>query len=360
LKSSPPDPRDQLADQLRDLFRLPSPLQQQAQGLPKQGQSTDNTPLTITEAVNTPLSEAKKTTKASATIIAIRQFRGLKDGSEDLEEYIKDIDTKQSWELLKDRFPKAFPRVVKDDQSRKFELKVRMGTLSQHDTESIAVYIDRCKELATQLPDESIEVGMATLKGMRDPQKRERCSFECTKDNDYSFPKVVRLIKAAYTEIGKGNPFDNTRQESLQVSLPGPSSAQTIEELLKQCLINTSSALPAILQGIRAIGPRPSLQAAGEAKPIFPTPSGQFNPYKKRDLSGVKCYVCGEMGHFASLHDKQQPPAITANAILTEAYNNARPEDRAQLEAALYHIQDEQASGPATNTLAGCAIVEPE
>ena len=50
---------------------------------------------------------------------------------------------------------------------------------------------------------------------------KETMLFPCSKDNDYSFEKVVRLIKAAYTEVGKVNLLDLSYQESLSVYFPG-------------------------------------------------------------------------------------------------------------------------------------------
>lgn len=43
----------------------------------------------------------------------------------------------------------------------------------------------------------NMDVGMATLSGMRDQHKRERVSFECGKSSDYSYKTLDRLVKAA-------------------------------------------------------------------------------------------------------------------------------------------------------------------
>ena len=38
-----------------------------------------------------------------------------------------------------------------------------------------------------KLLTDNINIGIATLKSIRDPVKRERVSFKCNKDYDYSF-----------------------------------------------------------------------------------------------------------------------------------------------------------------------------
>ena len=54
---------------------------------------------------------------------------------------------------------------------------------------------------------------------MRDTSKRERGSFECGKDADYTYSTVTWLIKAAYNEIEKPNPFDPGYPISLKAGL---------------------------------------------------------------------------------------------------------------------------------------------
>ena len=105
-------------------------------------------------------------------------------------------------------FLPAYAITLKDSQTKKFELRIKLANLQQTDTETIAEYLKRAGELSLKLPLDDIDVGMGTLKGMRDVDKRERVSFECNKDADYSYPNVTKLIKAAYSEIGKTSPFD--------------------------------------------------------------------------------------------------------------------------------------------------------
>ena len=55
-------------------------------------------------------------------------------------------------------------------QTWKFELQVQPHNL---DHEKISKYLDRAEGLATKLLGDDMDVGMTTLKGMRDEQKRE-------------------------------------------------------------------------------------------------------------------------------------------------------------------------------------------
>ena len=87
---------------------------------------------------------------------------------------------------------------------------------------------------------------------MREGDKRERISFKCNKDFDYSFEKIKLLIKAAYSEISKLSPFDLDYKELMQVLL-SMKEAMSNDELLWQVLINTNAAFPAILQGMKSL-----------------------------------------------------------------------------------------------------------
>ena len=93
---------------------------------------------------------------------------------------------------------------------------------------------------------------MATQRGMHDEEKRGRISFECNKNADYTFTNVLKLIKAAYSEIGKANPFDPGYKDSLKLTLPGAPQLSN-EELMRQVLINTNQAFPALVQGMRSL-----------------------------------------------------------------------------------------------------------
>lgn len=299
----------------------------------------------------------------------IRAFRGLRDGKEDPNEYLEDIEwayeqdyqsrepdaaeartqysnkthrilfrqnledeaftwysdldgeIKQDWERLRDAFLPAYTITAKDTQTKKFELRVKLANLQQEDNENIADYLKRAGDLHQKLPQEYIDVGMATLRGMHDGERRGRVSFECNKNADYSYPNVLKLIKAAYSEIGKANPFDPGYKDSLKLTLPGAPQMSN-EELMRQVLINTNQAFPALVQGMRNLqttfAQRPVRQTNPlqiEGKPYQGRPADQSRP--KKDISDIECSICGQKGHYASYHNQANPPAVTAGVMPT-------------------------------------------
>ena len=201
---------------------------------------------------NTPITPQERGRRKEKKIHAkIRPFRGLRDGKEDPQEYVEDIefaydqeghdegvpvavaeklyrllfrqnleddawtwytdlerDIKQNWQRLRARFLASYEITEKDAQAKKFDLRIKVAQLKQSDREDIAEYLKRAGDLARKMPDDEIDIGMATLRGMDDQHKRSQVNFECNKGQDYSYPTVEKLIKAAYSEIGKPNPFD--------------------------------------------------------------------------------------------------------------------------------------------------------
>ena len=226
-----------------------------------------------------------------------------------------DANLKQDWPKLLAAFLPAFAITVKDSQAKKFELRVKLANLKQADSENIAEYLKRAEELAIRLPQDHFDVGMATLKGMNDASKRDLVSFECNKDLDYYFATVVRLIKAAYSEVGKVSPFNPGYKDAMRVTLPGVTKLSN-KELMRQVLINTNSAFPTLVQGMRALH-------AANNKVIRQPTTNQVQTYPprnpdrpKKPLSEIKCFVCDKYGHYASDHNKQTtPPQVTAGVF---------------------------------------------
>ena len=62
-------------------------------------------------------------------------------------------------------------------------------------------------------------VGYSVVKGMKDPVQRERVTFECIKDQDFSLTKVENVVTAAYQVIGQIGPFDPSTS---MIGLPKP------------------------------------------------------------------------------------------------------------------------------------------
>lgn len=319
----------------------------------------------------------------------IKKFRGLKDGKEDPAEFLEDVewayeqdfninepeespekeafiskthrilfrqhlegrasewysdldaDIKGSWIQIRERFRTSFQISIRDTQTRIFELRIKLSQLEQKDGESIAEFLERAEDLATKLPTDEINVGMATLKGMKDEDKRSRVTYDCNKEQDFSFPHIKKLIAAAYSEVGKISPFDPSYKESMQVSLTSQTTATSTEDLLRQVLINTNVAFPALLQGMRslntAVAGGVSIKQPGQkiTQPGGNQGDQRAKPYRPREE--IKCFRCEEMGHYANEcpHNQQQqsyqyqptyqpqqhlPPAITARAVMPEQY----------------------------------------
>ena len=157
----------------------------------------------------------------------------------------------------------------------------------------------RAEELAYQIPDSEVDVGMAIIQGMADENEKKWISFECHKDSDFTFKKVKMLIRAAFFEVGKISLFDSKYQTpSSLASLPGNS-----DEALYQIVISASISPLSILQGMKSIGT--ALQNLNRVT-ISPQPAqegGAQKQYKTScDFSDIKCYICGEMKHYASVH----------------------------------------------------------
>ena len=119
--------------------------------------------------------------------------QNLEDGAYD---WFSDLgsEVKNNWPAIRSLFLASFEITIKDAQTKKFELRMKLANLEQTDGENIADYLKRAMDLSRKLPNDEVDVGMATLKGMRDMHKRDQVTFECNKSADYSFKMVERLI----------------------------------------------------------------------------------------------------------------------------------------------------------------------
>ena len=191
---------------------------------------------------------------------------------------------------------------------------MKLAQLRQEDKELIADYLKRASDISRKLPNDEIDVGMAVVRGMKDKTKREQVNFECSKDSDYTFTTVEKLVKAAYSEIGKPNPFDPGYKEATQTVTLG-SHGQTSDEMLRQALANSSQALPAILQALR------SMHVANNSSGNSCQQTGPaMTPGAKRDLSTIMCYLCRRYGHFAANCPDGQPriTEVPSHAVVQE------------------------------------------
>ncbi|KAL9100381.1 MAG: hypothetical protein Q9163_004239 [Psora crenata] len=295
----------------------------------------------------------------------IRPFRGQKDGKEDPHEYLEDLEwvyeqlyrgvnppaseqeanktyrllfrqnleggayewytnldreVKQDWQKLREVFLKYYQITEKDAQAKKFELRLKIAQLKQEENESIAEYLKRAEDLSTHMAVDEIDLGMAMLRGMKDQHKKDQVNFECNKGADYMYTTVENLIKAAYSEVGKPNQFDLTYKGSSGAVLPQGSTIQTNDELLRQVLINTNQAFPAILQGFRTLNMAAS---NGVARNIAQQPNKDPPNFQRprEDLSEIQCYVCGQHRHYASYHKDTNQPVAANSAVPAQPQN---------------------------------------
>lgn len=183
---------------------------------------------------------------------------------------------------------------------------MKLADLKQQEDENIISYIERAEAIATKFPGEEFSIGMATVRGMSEPTHQHWIEKECLKKEDFEFGTVKKLVKVSYTQIGQVDPFNKDRMIAQQCSGSSFQSIQTQNEMLQQILINQSSTFPAILQTMKAMN---SVNANASSS----TPANNNHPsrprnYPPREFSHIKCFTCGEMGHYASLHDREQAP----------------------------------------------------
>ena len=84
----------------------------------------------------------------------------------------------------------------------------------------------QAKDLLRKIPKELINIKITTLWGIRDYPKKNQIIFECNKNADWTYPTISNLIKAAYLEINKTNPFNPNYKALIGVGLPAANSIQ--------------------------------------------------------------------------------------------------------------------------------------
>ena len=128
-----------------------------------------------------------------------------------------------------------------DDETRIFELRLELANLKQGDTENIADFITRADILARELPGSEVDVGMAVVRGILDPEHKEILLFECARSKNFTFSSVKTVVRALYLSRGKNSRFDPAYKEPRSIGSPSP--IQSTEELVRKCI-------PALVQGV--------------------------------------------------------------------------------------------------------------
>lgn len=123
-------------------------------------------------------------------------------------------------------------------------------------------------------------------------------------------------------------------------------SVQVQNELHQQLLVNNVSMLPAILQGMRTIA-NANAQANRNQGTQVAGGSDQNRSYRK-DLSNIRCFTCGKMGHYGSFYEKPSPPPVTIHAGRVHA-SGALPANMVSVIEDYYlpEIEDMTFSAPA-------------
>ncbi|KAG7008283.1 hypothetical protein G7Y79_00006g019030 [Physcia stellaris] len=193
-------------------------------------------------------------------------------------------DIKQNWAQLKDTFLSEYKITAENAPAKNFELRVKISQLKQEKRKSIAEYLKRVEELTRKMTKDEMDVNMVILRGMRDQPKRDQINFEHNKNADYDYKNVKELIKAAYSEIRKPDPFDPVYKDTAVTLLSH--GTQTNEDLRRQVLINTNQAFPAILNGCRSLN-----MSANQNQLTIGGTSTSNTQAAKKDISQIKCFI---------------------------------------------------------------------
>ena len=232
------------------------------------------------------------------------------------EDWYDDLELEDTeWNTLVVQFRDYYRIVPRNPKGRQFNLAMKLADLKQQIDEHITSYIERAEAIATKFPGEEFSIGMATVRGMSEPAHQHWIEKECLKKEDFEFGTVKKLVKVSYTRVGQIDPFNRELTAAKSFSGSSYQSVQTQNEMLQQILINQSSIFPAILQ---------TMKAMNSANPSSSTLLNNNYPskprtYPRRDLSHIKCFTCGEMGHYASLNDREQAPPVTIRVDPLEA-----------------------------------------
>ena len=185
--------------------------------------------------------------------VEIKTFHGLRNGTEDPEEYIEDVEfffecdlvakahkdwlirgderiyrilfrknlrdnalkwyrqlaseIKLSWNLLKERFIEEY-NAQTNVASIRYTLEI--VSLSQLPGEHITAYLQRAETLHEQAPALDDIIGINFLKGMQDTSQKSPVNFECARARNYSFTYMKPIVKTVF-DNGTQNSVFNTK-----------------------------------------------------------------------------------------------------------------------------------------------------
>lgn len=193
-----------------------------------------------------------------------------------------------------------------DRETQLVNLRLELSNLRRGETENTAEFIARADILSKELAGSQVDVGIAITRAIRDQAYKERLLFEYAKTRNFEFNNVKALLKAMHFSLGKDNPFDPGYKDSKGISLLSP--LQSTDELMRQCMINTSAAFPALVQGVRTLSAAllnssSSSFSSGNTLTSYATNPATANNqriYRGQNTNDDRFYICNEVGHYAN------------------------------------------------------------
>jgi hypothetical protein len=294
-----------------------------------------------------------KRTTGKMVNVSIKDFTGSKDGSEDYEEFLDDIEfaldqmeedqrtdknrlrffrqhlkgeaakwwnldiphaEKKDWKETVKAFTNKYGEGVQVEK-KKWQMQNEIAALFQQEGESIASYVHRAKVIDRKsTPEMSNQLAMSFLRGMRDiPQKR---MVEFTLGSDKYTARssiVIEKVMSSYHMIGEADPFEDDSSgmpsglslTPAYIAPPGTISSAAAAQVHAEPANNNKSdevmaRILAILEEMDAE------EKADFEKPAHCHPSG-VNPAKQGqsrrgptfEIGRIQGWTCGNFGHFA-------------------------------------------------------------
>jgi len=218
-------------------------------------------PMSTLNTIDTP-TVTSKLPKAKMVNVTIKDFTGSKDGSEDHEEFLDDIEFaldqmeedqhtdknrlrffrqhlkgeavkwwnldmphahKKDWQVTVKEFTNKYGEGVQLEK-KKWQIQNEIAVLSQHETESIASYVHRAKVIDRKsTPEMSNQLVMSFLRGIRDIPQKRMVEFSLGADKyTASFSAVIMKVMSSNQMIGEADPFDEDVSHSVQNLLTTP------------------------------------------------------------------------------------------------------------------------------------------
>lgn len=107
-----------------------------------------------------------------------------------------------------------------DNKARIVKLYLEFANLKQENIENIAEFVSRVDLLAEKTPDSQMDISMAVIQGILDPNHKEKLLFKCAQSKSFIFSIIMTFVKTLYFFRGKDNPFDPSYKELRSIKLP--------------------------------------------------------------------------------------------------------------------------------------------